>query len=87
MINKDLKIVAEKSWLLVNELTMSFTKRLLNGFLLRGRDMINAPNGRRKATSCISSHIRKKENFIKILEFFQIFSKYFLGKTYKPRFL
>jgi hypothetical protein len=59
-------------------------KEVLNGFLFQARDMVNAPDGLRKATKCIAGHTRKKnfENFLKIFEVLQIFSKYFFGTKY-----
>jgi hypothetical protein len=59
-------------------------KGVLNGFLIQVRDIITAPNSLKKATKCTSGLIIKKnfEIFLKIFEFFQIFSKYFFEKKY-----
>jgi hypothetical protein len=54
-------------------------KGVLNGFLIQVRDIITAPNSLRKDPKCISVLIIEKI-FLKILEFFQIFSKYFFEK-------
>ena len=64
-------------------LTFGTFKGVLNGFLFQARDMVNAPNGLRKATKCISGHTRKKISriFAKFSRFFRFFLSIFLGQN------